>query len=360
MKRPLRTPGILAILAGALLAACRAVPPAASAPAASGVVRADTPERAADVARLLDDVVPRVRALLPGVEDQPVEVWVERELSRYPLVSAPRGSGAYTLTVHNRIHVTEGHALFGQLLAHEVVHALLDDSWRALPGILEEGLADQVGTRLFPEHRAYVRASRLLGVAARYGRLPLKLRVAAPRGGVDDLHLEADVDVRGEPPTRPWPVRDALSISAEDLAVEEFESDRLVLRGLGFLMLEALVERVGYEGLHELCLEARRLGRKRVAVEELCAASGLAEDYDSWAAASVRAWTTEELRVLAREVRPELVEMIHRSMRLLGSPPESAGGLLEWEVRLGIPQTGVWISLLEMDEVVRALVARGI
>jgi hypothetical protein len=321
-------------------------------------VRASTADEASSVAQLLDDVAPRVRDLLPDVEDGSVEVWVEVHLAEYAFSPPPDSTAAFTLTDRRRIHLQSGHKLLQPLLAHEVVHALLGESWNSLPGVVEEGLADLVGIRLFPSFRGEVRLARLLGLAARLGPTRMRLKMSPPPDQAlsgDRLSVDAEIALHGDRPTRPWSLREALAISAEDLAQEEHEADRVVLRGLGFLLAERIVDRTGFDGLHELCIAAAENGESTISFEALLEAAVLEPEITRWRDASTEAWGYSELEALAVAVEEDLASMMARGLQLIGAPDlawyEDGWEEDGWDIRLGLPDTGTWIFPLELPSV---------
>ena len=85
----------LALAAASLgLAACLARPPAESAPARLGAVRAATRARAEDVARTLDRLAPRVVEVVPGAHLGPLEVWLQETPALYAVRSVRSRGGA--------------------------------------------------------------------------------------------------------------------------------------------------------------------------------------------------------------------------------------------------------------------------
>jgi hypothetical protein len=126
---------------------CLAPPPPIVVDTPFGEVRAENRETADHVAGLLTRLAPEVRAILPGSQDRPIDVWVQEELSVYRFNRRPESVRGFTLLNEEfsakRIHLQED----GQspwYLSHELVHALIGPSWASLPGIFEEGLGDVV------------------------------------------------------------------------------------------------------------------------------------------------------------------------------------------------------------------------
>src|SRR5688572_14067213 len=87
-RLPSRVPRFRRSLAGLLggmlvltaaLAGCVS-PPSASVVSGHGIVRAPTTAEAVEVAELLEDLHPRVRAMVPGTRSTRVEVWLQDRL----------------------------------------------------------------------------------------------------------------------------------------------------------------------------------------------------------------------------------------------------------------------------------------
>ncbi len=264
-------PACAAVLSSA---ACLAPPPPIVVETAYGDVRASSEDTAAQVAGMLEVLAPRVRAVLPGSQERPIDVWVQDELRVYRFNTRPDSVRGFTLLSREfearRIHLQrDGQSPW--YLAHELVHALIGDSWSPLPGILEEGLADVVAQELNREQRVHIRAHRLLNASQFTGGLELVLgfrvpevvtgRVGAGRPGVPDVRRRLVLRLSGEP----------LGATVTDL----LETDRAELHrrwpdipeayyGLAWLVVSRIHERSGLEGLHALCLRATREGHALV------------------------------------------------------------------------------------------------
>ena len=166
--------GLARVLALGLFATgCLAPPPPILVETPYGHVRADTREKASEVAQLLREYAPQVRSLLPGSQTRAVDVWVQDELRVYRHTSRPESVRGFTLLADEfeakRIHLqSSGQSAW--YLSHELVHALVDTTWKPLPGILEEGLADVVAEILNPDQANHIRAHRLLNAIRKLER----------------------------------------------------------------------------------------------------------------------------------------------------------------------------------------------
>ena len=143
---------LLTTLLGA--AACQAPAPPVAIETPYGMVRAESEGKAEEVAEMLEVLSPRVKDLLPGTFDREIDVWVQSVLRSSRYGQRATGVKGFTLLAGEfdakRIHLLEDGEL-SWYLSHELVHALVDESWSTLPGLLEEGLGDVVAEELNPE-----------------------------------------------------------------------------------------------------------------------------------------------------------------------------------------------------------------
>jgi hypothetical protein len=269
-------------LASAFLVACLAPPPPIVVETPFGAVRAASRGKADEVANLLVRLAPEVKAILPGSQDRPIDVWVQDRLAVYLFHERPDSVRGFTLLDDEfeakRIHLQES----GQspwYLAHELVHALIGPSWAPLPGILEEGLGDVIAEHLNPEYEEHIRSHRLLNASA----------------FTDGIALDVVHRVPGDGPWRAWPetvtrgrLRVGPTVSSATLG-ELLRTPRSELHrrwadipesfyGISWLIVARLTERVGLEGIHALCRRAREAGLELVPVAWLEEAAGF--DFD--------------------------------------------------------------------------------
>ncbi|MEW6072202.1 MAG: hypothetical protein AB1726_06335 [Planctomycetota bacterium] len=279
MTMPLRR----AIAGAALLlpaGACLAPPPAAAVETPFGTVRADTPESAAEFATLYERLVPRVRALLPGSQERPVELWVQEELMVYRDRPRPESVRGFTVLgsefAARRIHI-EDQGQSAWYLSHELVHAQIGEDWRPLPGILEEGLADVVAEELVPRDSDHIRAHRLLNASAFTGGLGILLAYSCPQTDVPAQSWERrvrEVSIQPAAPIEPAVLRELLATPRGRLHRRWPEIPE-PFYGIAWLIVSRIVERRGLDGLHQLCLLAERRGYELVPADWLLAAAEL-------------------------------------------------------------------------------------
>lgn len=327
--------GLLALLGG-----CLAPPPPISVDTAYGMVRAERDEDALEVAELLTEMAPQIQEILPGVQDRRVDVWVQEQLRLYRWQERTESVRGFTLLADEfeatRIHLRGG----GQsswYLAHELVHALIDESWRPLPALLEEGLADVVAEELNPQYAAHIRAHRLFNVSLLTDGLLLNVAWSEP----DDR------------PRRRWPVRSAtmrvMMPPGEDEPIdggdllrlrELLSADRASLHnhfhelpesyyGLAWLIVSRITERVGLDGLHAMCVEAHENGQDVIALDDLLSAAEM--ELESFDARFVgNEFGYRELRAAAYQ-RPEIFSEL--AVRLLRPYfPKASSKRLLWRI----------------------------
>jgi len=245
-----------------------------------GAVRADSPAKAEEIAGLLEELAPRVQAVLPGSQARPVEIWVQDVLRVYRFNTRPVSVRGFTLLSDEfhakRIHLQEE----GQspwYLSHELVHALVDSSWRPLPGILEEGLGDVVAEILNPTYASHIRAHRLLNASGFTGGLELTIAYSRPEENRpsrswDRLTETTRIQVTESLP--PETVVRLLGASRSDLHRGWNEIPESFY-GIAWLVTARIVERIGLVGLHELCLRATAEGYALIPIEWLLEAAEL-------------------------------------------------------------------------------------
>ncbi|MGQ0552929.1 MAG: hypothetical protein ACT4PU_06890 [Planctomycetota bacterium] len=263
---------------------CLAVPPAAV-QARLGVVRAHDPELAARLARHLDQDLPRLRELVPGLTGQPVEVWIEPALRVLGISLGDEALGIARHS-HDRVHVLvlPTDAEMRSAMLHELVHLLQDQTWNALPKAASEGLADLgptlVDSSLLAVDHQMRLGSLLLGLGCREVQLPY----SNVPGATISVQI-APVDDRG---------REGFGSLLEDGRVQLHSRRWIFLEGsrygAGYLLVRRIVARRGLAGLRALCIEALAAGQTEVSYAVLLEAADLDEDPATWKAAAEAEW----------------------------------------------------------------------
>jgi len=297
-----------AFQAAALLAAAACVQtPRESVDTPYGVVRADTPEQARELAEMLVDLRPRVVAMLPDAVDRSTEVWLDSRL-RGSELAGDRNVAALTNVSAGRIQL-RGDATgidLDFLLAHELVHALMGESWDPLPAVMKEGLCDTLAARLVPRSAPLARALRLFAARFAFGDQALDLALTEPglggRWGTRIDIASPGVDRRGP--------MDALALRGRGVRLHGDVDDEDALYGYGLLVVERSVDRVGLEGLHTLCVAAQEQDEEVVPVDWLLWAAGLDADPRSWDRALAEAFGPLELDALTSHLAQGLADAI--------------------------------------------------
>lgn len=250
--------------------ACLAPPPPIVVETPFGAVRATSRGKASEVADLLVRLAPEVKGILPGAQDRPIDVWVQDRLAVYLFRERPDSVRGFTLLDDEfdakRIHLQES----GQspwYLAHELVHALIGPSWAPLPGILEEGLGDVIAERLNPEYEEHIRSHRLLNASAFTGGVALEVVYREPDEG--PWRNWPEVAHRGVlrlGPSVPPATLDDLLRTPRSALHQRWADIPESFYGISWLIVSRVVERIGLEGLHELCQRARSAGLELVPV----------------------------------------------------------------------------------------------
>jgi hypothetical protein len=316
-------------LAALLAAGCLASPPREVLAGDGWRVRADSAQEAREVGVLLEGLRPRLLAALPDSSLPPsLEVWMQDRPHLYalPIASTNEAEGLWAED-RSRILIARGADDIERTLAHEMTHAALGPSWRTLPGSLEEGLCDAVAARLCPGGSARLRAGRLSSAALALGGLKLTLELNAP--GDEENSAQA--------------IRARIVLSGEEAALAQDEHLRVFrvqaglsstrieasakrsYYGLSYLVVERILERVGFEGLHEMCATAEREGLSSVPYMRLLAAADLGPEREDWWQAALQSLGHDELVEIVRMYPEFVVDTLegHLIARSLG---ESGGG----------------------------------
>lgn len=286
------------------LPACLVTPPSALVHAEEGIVRGSTELEARALGLQLDRLKPRVECCLPGTRSvDGLEVWIQDKpgLYAFPHQSNGEAEGLWAES-HDRILLARDADDLERTLAHELVHAALDESWRTLPGTLEEGLADQISTQLVPEGATRLRAGRLASAALATGGLGLTLEV-------ENLEHQttwmARITLSGSRPSAE-PQRDVFRLAAGLSSTRVTPASKRGYYGLAFLLVNRIVERQGVEHLHNLCVSAAEQGLSQVPRPWLLAAADLADSAEAWRQAALERMGAAELRELMR-MHPDFV-----------------------------------------------------
>jgi len=335
---------------------CMATPPQAVLAFEGGTVRAaDTDEAHATLA-MLAELQPRLLALVPGTRFEDIDVWLQDtpSLYRFPREATADAEGLWSET-HRRIMLSRTADDVKRTLAHELVHAALGEAWRALPGTLEEGLADHVAASLTEEGAARLRAGRLSAAALAAGGLELCLTVKRTADAGHDVRRAWSAKIRltgdeSEP-------MDVFRLSAGLSTTKLATGPKRGYYGLAFLVVERVVARYGYEGLHGLCERAAAEGHDFVPAAWLLTAAELGQDREDWRSAAQSAMGPAELRELVTMYPDFLVDALVAYLdRTLGDGPRT-DWLATVDVEVGF-EGGARVPLSALTQVIAAVDAR--
>lgn len=300
------------------LCACQAAAPREQVEVSGAVLRADTQEHAARLARSFEDLAPRLEALLPDAQLPELSIWVQElpTLYEFPLTTMPEADGFYAPS-RQRIHLRRDAPDGERTLAHELTHAALGESWDTLPGTLEEGLCDAVAMHLLPESAARLRAGRYSAALFGLGGLRLVLRLeicaeASQAGSQRRLEARVRLDGEGAIAVDPMSVFEARAGSS---ATALSASHKKALYGYADLVIARIVRQRGFEGLHLIARTARSKGLSTIPTAWLLAASQLSGEPSSWESALIEELGPMELSELVRTQPNLLADLVGDFLR---------------------------------------------
>lgn len=211
----------------------------------------------------------QVLEIVPHTHNQPLEVWLQEELRLYAFnKSAYDEADGFWAEDVSRIHLRLGARHLERTLVHELVHASLDESWRLLPGTMEEGLCDWVSTIACPHASAQLRAGRLSAACFGLGALEIEveLRSNLPESSSPvAAHASILLDGGIRPPIAPMEVF-TLEAGRSNCGISG--ARKKALYGLAYFLVERIATNTGgLEALHQLCVRASAEGLEEVPAE---------------------------------------------------------------------------------------------
>ena len=300
-KPPARA--LLAALLPFLATSCLAAAPPASLRSDTALVRADSRAEARLISELAADLKPRLLELLPDSRlSTGVEIWVQQEPSLYAFPSDAQSDaeGLYSAD-HDRILLARDAEDIERTLAHELTHAALGASWRALPGSLEEGLCDLVSAHISPTGATRLRAGRLCSAALASGGL--RLRFELRRGGEPIWSSRMILSAREKQEAS---VMQVFALQAGLSSTRIATGAKRGYYGLAYLVVARIVERHGLEGLNALCKGALERGLSHIPSSWILEAAELDRDEACWRRAAAASLGRAELADLLR-LYPEVI-----------------------------------------------------
>lgn len=350
------SPFPLAGLATLTFLSCMASPPHAVLAFEGGTVRASDEHEATALEALLAELQPQLLALLPDTAFEDIDVWLQDKPSLYriPREATADAEGLWSPT-HRRIMLSRSADNVRRTLAHELVHAALGESWRALPGTLEEGLADHVSTQLSDDGAARLRAGRLSAAALATGGLELVLSVERVEDAGNDVRRgwTARVRLSGDESDPLDVFRLSAGLSSTKLAT----GPKRGYYGLAFLVVDRIVERHGYEGLHALCTRAAEEGHDFVPAAWLLSSAELATEREDWRIAAQAAMGTEELQQLIEMYPDFMVDALVAYLERVRPDAPASEWLATVDVEVSLAH-GAVVPLSALPTVIAAVEAR--
>lgn len=330
--------------------------PSALVKSLTGTVRAETLAEAKRVSSLLEQLQPALQALLPGARKlDNLDVWIQDKpaLYSFPRASTSDAEGLWAES-HNRILLARDADHLARTLAHELVHAYLSADWNSLPGTLEEGLCDQISGSLVPDGAARLRAGRLASAALVCGSIQLEFKVRS-------AHTEKDWSARialsgGTPEEAPQRAVFRLAAGLSSTRLEA--SAKRGYYGMAYLLVDRVIERIGLEGLHALCLRATEEGFDTIPRPWLLDAAELEDDREAWGRAAMQSMGSEELAELIKMHPNFAINALAKYLNaaeLEGTPKEQLGAI---EAELWIANSETMIDLDQLPIVREAVLVR--
>ncbi|MEM7165933.1 MAG: hypothetical protein AAF581_10735 [Planctomycetota bacterium] len=347
--------GIVALLL--LSAGCLAPPPKLARDCAYGVVRANHPDTLQRFAVLVEDLYPRVLDAVPAAVPRPCDLWAQNQLRYYRFSRGSAGHHGFTVVDSNpaRIHIRADSPFPDWIVAHELVHALLADSWDTLPAIVEEGICDVVACLLCPERAGQIRMRRLTGALGYLGKYYVYYQYDEPfRIDGRSLGLSATHSVKfgiGYEESR-WSLNEALALDSLPGT-----TDSGAEYGLGYVIAARIVERHGLGALLSMCQRASAQQLPLVPAAWLLEAAELPSDLSDWPIDEVIDFGAPELAALAMHKRDELIPLLCRTLTEAVGDESASAKFLAAAPRL-TTGSGARISFLEMPHLLRAAMLR--
>ena len=219
----------------------------------------------------------QVLELVPYTHSKPLEVWLQEELRLYAFNKGAydEADGFWAEDV-SRIHLRLGARHLERTLVHELVHASLDESWRLLPGTMEEGLCDWVSTIACPHTSAQLRAGRLSAACFGLGALEIEVELRSAFSESNSsvaAHASVLLDGGIRPPIVPG---DVFTLDAGRSNSGIPGARKKALYGLAYFLVERIATSdEGLDALHQLCVRASTEGLEEVPADWILKAAAL-------------------------------------------------------------------------------------
>jgi hypothetical protein len=321
-------------------------PPPASAPCEHGLVHASTRAQAVEVGRLLDRLVPKVVDQLESAHDGDLEVWVVEDMpaslrdESHSLMGATFPDGRIVLreSVDTSLEI---------VLAHELVHRLAGPTWKALPSVAFEGLAETVASLVSSDRSSH---RRLLSAALFLPGAGFEVVARSPEGE-RSVRVSREGELSGD-------MVGLLGFTGGLLEViDGGDVDADVAYAFGTFVVDGIRQQHGLTELHRRCRRVAEAGDGSVTGAELLALAGLDEDVSTWWPVLAARLGEEHLLLFALDNAAFLAD----SVVALAGPGSSVASRLELltSERVGLRAVGgrAELSLASAPEVLAVLEA---
>lgn len=321
-------------------------------------MRAATEDHAVEGRALLDEVVPAVRAVLPETRERSIEVWLQHEIEIYRGSPYPDHVAGMAEYGRGRIYLRDRDAELKLHLAHEIVHLLLGDAWETLPPILEEGLCDHVAYAIVGDPRSMLRAWRLLEAAGSFGGIDATLEFRLPRTEERRARSQSEKLRLGADKVVVTSLVSTLELDDGEVFKRSTVDSNSGLYGVGYFVIDRIVDRHGYEGLHDLAKRARAAGMPSIPSAWILEAAELRDDEDSLRAAVGASFLPHELRHIVILCSNALAATLIDRAGDLYPQYDSIGFLRAARPSLSLPTSRGRMPLIISDPFVAAVVER--
>lgn len=328
--------------------ACHVTPPAVALRTEIGTVRAGDTKTAERLAVWLEELVPRIRALVPGTNEMSPDVWLQSRIRLRPFDDIPDNVNGITVGT-DRILLRASDRELRETMCHELVHHSLAPEWETLPTIIEEGLCEAVSERIASRDRTRFRVGRLHSALHAFGGFQGKLVVSIDTGTLG--HVRDSIPFRAHDDQPPGvPIHEAFALQG---GMHDVFAGRLGTRhyAVGYWIVERILQRRGFEGLHALAMRAVDEKRGSIPAEWIYDAAALPPESSAWARLIVERLTHAELRELARSIAPSIAERTAMYLdRNLPADYRLSPELAEVEIKLHLRYASHRIDLLALPE----------
>ena len=290
-----------------LAVGCRVTPPPVAVASSYGIARASTEKEARQVATWIRELVPEIRAMVPGTVQLQPDVWVQDKIRIRAFHDVPDDVSGITIG-KARILIRSDDEHQRETLCHELAHHLLDASWSTLPTVVEEGLCEKVSEELAAIDATEFRSRRLATALQYFGGI--QGTVAVRYRATDGTEVHASIPFESEPDLGGGAdPKEALALEG---GYTQITSGKIggFHYAFGYWLVDRIVRRGDYRVLHELARSAGAQGLSLVPVDWVIEAAELGDDTRKWRDELLRRIGPAEVNYIAREISDALADRI--------------------------------------------------